>query len=199
MHWSYWPAKLLWLRQTQPDLFERVKRWVSFGEFLLEQLTGARGVSVSMASGTGLLDQHTLDWDAELLELIGVDRARMSPIIPLDSLSNEMHVPQLRGVRWLPAVGDGACSNLGAGCATPDRFALMVGTSGAERVVWAPERLQIPRGTWCYRVDERRVVLGGALNDGGSLFDWLRRSLALTVARQRPSRSWRRSNRTRMA
>ena len=80
---------------------------------------------------------------------------------------------------WIPAIGDGACSNIGAGCITPERFALMIGTSGAERVVWCPEKLQIPHGTWCYRVDERRVVLGGALNDGGSLFDWLRRSLRL--------------------
>jgi gluconokinase len=103
----------------------------------------------------------------------------MSPDHFIEQSVNEFRDPKLRGVRVLPAVGDGACSNLGAGCATPDRFALMVGTSGAERVVWAPERLQIPRGTWCYRVDERRVVLGGALNDGGSLFDWLRRALRL--------------------
>jgi gluconokinase len=33
--------------------------------------------------------------------------------------------------------------------------------------------------TWCYRVDQRRIVLGGALNDGGSLFDWLRATLRL--------------------
>ena len=84
------------------------------------------------------------------------------------------------GVPWLPAVGDGACSNVGAGCTTPDRFALMVGTSGAERAIWAPRGdSTIPNGAWCYRVDRRRVVLGGALNDGGSLLDWLRRSLRL--------------------
>jgi gluconokinase len=46
--------------------------------------------------------------------------------------------------------------------------------------VWAPpDPFQVPWGTWCYRVDERRVVIGGALNDGGSLFDWLRASLRL--------------------
>src|SRR5262249_7902650 len=87
--------------------------------------------------------------------------------------------PRLEKAPWLPALGDGACSNLGAGCTTPERFALMVGTSGAERAVWRPELLEIPWATWCYRVDERRVVLGGALNDGGSLFDWLRRSMRL--------------------
>jgi len=56
----------------------------------------------------------------------------------------------------------------------------MIGTSGAERAVWAPpDPFQVPWGTWCYRVDERRIVVGGALNDGGSLLDWLRASLRL--------------------
>ena len=73
LHWSYWPAKLTWLRGTRPE----VARWVSFGEFLLERLTGERGVSVSMASGTGLLNQHTCDWDAELLEAVGLDRRQL--------------------------------------------------------------------------------------------------------------------------
>ncbi|HEY3059256.1 MAG TPA: gluconokinase [Chloroflexota bacterium] len=179
VHWSYWPAKLLWLRETQPELFASVHRWVSFGEYFLEQLTGLRGVSVSMASGTGLFNQHTLDWDAELLEHLSLDRDRLPSIVPLAGSATAQHEPSLAKVPWVPAVGDGACSNLGAGCATPERFALMVGTSGAERVIWAPDELEIPWGTWCYRVDERRVVLGGALNDGGSLFDWLRRGLRL--------------------
>jgi gluconokinase len=133
-----------------------------------------------MASGTGLLNQHTLDWDAQLLDAIGLARDRLPTLAPLVQTSQTARWPALRDVPWLPAVGDGACSNLGAGCATAERFALMIGTSGAERVVLVqPERLEIPWGTWCYRVDERRVVLGGALNDGGSLFDWLRRSLRL--------------------
>jgi len=40
-------------------------------------------------------------------------------------------------------------------------------------------RVPVPWGTWCYRIDERRIVVGGALNDGGSLLDWLRASLRL--------------------
>ena len=30
---SFWPAKLLWLRQTAPRLFAAVDRWVSPAEF----------------------------------------------------------------------------------------------------------------------------------------------------------------------
>jgi gluconokinase len=186
-HWSYWPAKLTWLRHTQPDLFKdnRVHRWISFGELVLERLTGRTGISVSMASGTGLLNVHSCDWDADLLDALRLERAQLGTLVPLTHTATATKPalkrwPALKDVPWLPAVGDGGCSNLGAGCATPDRFAVMIGTSGAERVVWAPpEPFDVPWGTWCYRVDERRTVVGGAMNDGGSLLDWLRASLRL--------------------
>ena len=74
LHWSYWPAKLSWLRHTQPDLFKRVHRWISFGELVLERLTGQTGISVSMASGTGLLNVHSCDWDSEMLARAGTRR-----------------------------------------------------------------------------------------------------------------------------
>jgi gluconokinase len=180
LHWSYWPAKLSWLARTQPSLVRQVARWVSFGELVVERFTGARGVSVSMASGTGLLDVHRGDWDPEMLGVLGLEPDRLGPLVPLTSNGTTTRWPALSGVPWLPAVGDGACSNLGAGCVTPDRFALMIGTSGAERAAWTPDTdFAIPWGAWCYRIDERRAIIGGALNDGGSLFDWLRGALQL--------------------
>jgi gluconokinase len=181
LHSTYWPARLRWLQHTQPDTFKRVSRWVSFAEYLLEQLTGSRDVSLSMASGTGLLDVHTLDWYAPILDAVNIRPEQLGTLSPLKGTSTStQRWPQLRRVPWLSAVGDGACSNLGAGCASPDRLAVMIGTSGAERAVWSPPaHFFIPRGLWAYRVDERRVTIGGALNDGGSLMDWLRGSLQL--------------------
>jgi gluconokinase len=180
LHWTYWPAKLTWLRQTNPDSFRDVAKWVSFGELLFERLTGTPALSLSMASGTGLVDVHSGDWDEEVLEAIGVGRGQLNPIVPLEPAGASTRWPALVGAPWLPAVGDGACSNLGASCATPERFALMVGTSGAERAVWTTDGpFEIPWGAWCYRIDERRAVMGGALNDGGSLLDWLRASMQL--------------------
>ena len=141
-----------------------------------------------MASGTGLLDVHSGDWDEDVLDVVGIDRERLGRIVPLKEAATTRRWPALSGVPWLPAVGDGACSNLGAGCASADRFAVMIGTSGAERVVWSPpDPFEVPWGAWCYRIDRRRVVLGGALNDGGSLMEWLRGALhlpALAVAEQ---------------
>lgn len=184
LHWTYWPARLSWLRDTAPETFQAVKRWISFGEFLRERLTCEPGVSVSMASGTGLLNLQTCNWDAGLIESLNLDPNILSTVVPLKTEATASRWPALKGVPWLPAVGDGACNNLGAGCASPDRLALMIGTSGAERAVWSPEpadHFTPPWGLWCYRVDERRVVLGGALNDGGSLVDWLRNFLQLQL------------------
>jgi gluconokinase len=107
-----------------------------------------------------------------------VNVQQLSPVVALNTGATTSRWAALKNVPWLPAVGDGACSNLGADCTTADRFALMIGTSGAERAVWAPRgEFQIPWGVWCYRVDERRIVMGGALNDGGSLLDWLHGTL----------------------
>jgi gluconokinase len=46
-------------------------------------------------------------------------------------------------------------------------------------VAWRAERATIPWGGWCYRVDGRRFVMGGALTNGGNLFAWMRATLKL--------------------
>jgi gluconokinase len=190
LHWSYWPAKLRWLSQAQPQVFDSVARWMSFGEYLALKLFGWTKVSMSMASATGLLDQHTRTWDSEVLDALDLAPDRLSPIVtrhePFVGLRPEFasRWPSLREAPWLPALGDGACSNIGAGCTTRDRFALMIGTSGAMRVLWRADDVAIPSGAWCYHADRDHFILGGALNDGGSLFSWLRGALRLPVVEE---------------
>src|SRR5262245_52455952 len=65
IHASYFPAKLRWLRDTDPRVFAGAHRLGGFAEYLLWRLTGAWRTSVSMASGTGLLAHATLRWDPE--------------------------------------------------------------------------------------------------------------------------------------
>ena len=178
LHSSYWPAKLAWLHASAPSAVARVRAWVSPGEYIQRRLFGDAPVGTSMASATGLLDQHRRHWDREVAEAVGA--ADALPAIddtPLRGLRDEWarRWPSLRDVPWFPAVGDGACSNVGTGCVTHDRAALMVGTSGAMRVMWAADDVPIPPGLWCYRADARHVLMGGSLSDGGSVVAWLRR------------------------
>ena len=163
-HPSFWPAKLEWLRAE--GVLARARRAVSFADYLFLRLTGELRTSLSSASGTGLLNLRTRSWDAELLDELDVDEALLPPI------SDEP-----AGTTY-PPFGDGACSNLGAGCVTPDRAALNIGTSGALRVVRQGDP-EPKDGLFSYFLDERRVVEGGAVSDGGNLYAWAQRTLRL--------------------
>jgi gluconokinase len=190
LHTSYLPARLWWLREHAPDAFRAARRWVSFGEYLGLRLFGELRTSVSMASGTGLFDQWAQRWDPAILEVLGLGVEGLGPLVDLDQpfrgLRPEFAArwPGLAGVPWLPALGDGACSNVGAGCTTAERAALMVGTSGAMRICLPVDAVAIPDGLWCYRVDGRRLLLGGSLSNGGSLHAWLTETLDLPPPEQ---------------
>ena len=170
-HPSFWPAKLGWLRIE--GLLDGASRAVSFADFLFLALTGELCTTLSTASGSGLLDLRARRWDEQLLGELGVDEALLPPLGDHPA-----------GTTY-PPLGDGPCSNLGAGCTTADRAALNIGTSGALRVVHEGE--PEPRtGLFCYLVDERRVVEGGAVSDGGNLYAWLERTLRLERPEARP-------------
>jgi gluconokinase len=186
LHPTYFPAKLRWLATTQPVIHRRVTRWLSFGEYFYLKLFGECTVSLSMASGTGLLDQNKRDWDGEILEFLKLAPDQLSPLSDVDQPQRgklkedyARRWPRLAEVPWFPAIGDGAAGNLGSGCFSPDRIAVMVGTSGAMRVIYPADKVEIPWGLWCYHADRRRFVLGGALSEGGNLFAWMRQTFQL--------------------
>jgi gluconokinase len=189
-HHSYLPAKFLWLQESQPELLDRALRWMSFGEYLHARFLGYSLSSISMASATGLFNQHTQQWDEEILRHLPVDRSRLSELGDFDSEMPALAAeygkrwPKWGKVRWIPALGDGATSNLGSGCVTQNELALMVGTSGAMRVCWETRTFEIRPGLWCYRADRNRIVMGGALSNGGILFSWLRETFRLPPADQ---------------
>jgi gluconokinase len=184
-HTSYWPAKLSWLRETRPEAFARTAHWLSPGEYLLRIFHGQRRESISMLSATGLWDQRKNDYCEELLEALMIERHQLPDLETLDEPANSLETawaerwPLLRGIPWYPAYGDGACNSIGSGCTTPRQFALMVGTSGAMRVVVKQSHVSIPTGIWCYRVNRERFILGGAISNGGEVFRWATRTFQL--------------------
>lgn len=184
-HTSYWPAKLMWLAENRVEAFARTAHWMSFGEYLLLKTHGRAIASTSMMSATGLWNQNGANYDDATLQLLPVRREQLCPVEDLDQPQERLvsnyakRWPLFDAIPWYPAVGDGAANNIGSGCTTPDRFALMVGTSGAMRAVTERDHVEIPEGVWCYRVDSKRFVLGGALSNGGFVYDKMRRLLRL--------------------
>lgn len=74
VHTMYPAYKFYHLVRTNPELAEEVCYLSSQVEYLFQVLTGGQAVSRCTASGTGLLNIHTLDWDERLLDLVGLRR-----------------------------------------------------------------------------------------------------------------------------
>ena len=197
-HSSYWPAKLRWLRETDPETFRRVARWQGFSEFAAERLFRDGRMSLAMASGTGLLDVRALEWDAPLLNALQISPDALPPLVDRDEPHAPLIAPYasrwaaLRSIPWYPAVGDGACANVGSGGVGPTCVAVTLGTSGAVRIVTetaggrdggtaGTKSPAAPPGLWMYRLDRAHAVYGGAISNGGIFMGWLRELLGADI------------------
>jgi len=184
-HSSFWPAKLSWIKKGSPVNWKNTAQWLSFSDLLALRLLDDPTTSVSMASATGIFDLRQCTWDEDLLRYLKLKPSKL-PKIASDSQTFSLNQkfkkrwPRLQDSQWFPAMGDGAANNIGAGCLQKHKAALMIGTSGAMRVAYKgdpPDK--IPDGLWCYRIDRERVIMGGALSDGGGLYGWLKDHLRL--------------------
>lgn len=186
LHTSYLAPRLRWLAETRPEVSARTATWMSLGEYVHRRLLGTTAASTPTAAWTGLLDRRTGRWDEELLAASGTTAQRLSPVQDpgvaiggVDGARVARRWPALAHAAWFPAVADGLSSNLGTGAGDASSMALAAATSGAVRVLvpGVPER--VPEGLWCYRVDARRSLLGGAVNDVGRLVAWAQATLRL--------------------
>ncbi len=182
---SFWPAKMTWLRRTRRKLFDRVAQWMSPAEWLQLKLCGDANCAIGMATGTGFLNPSKLKWNAKLLKACHIDPDKFRPLNDEPSVCGDalaQSFPELRGVPWFPAIGDGAASNLGSGATRPGFAAINVGTSAALRVMREGRKARAPFGLFCYRVDAKRFLVGGAVSNAGNLRAWCIRELHLPDA-----------------
>jgi gluconokinase len=184
-HSLYWTVRLPWLRAR---LGSRAARFLGLPELVSAALLGEPGMSVSMASGAGMLDLAELRWDEEACALAQAGPGDLPDLVPAGwrgRLAPEYarRWPALADAAWVAPTGDGAASNFGSGCEDERRAAVTVGTSAAVRMVQpAPPGAALsplPETLWRYRVDHDRVVTGAAYSAGGNLFDWARSVLRL--------------------
>lgn len=181
-HTLYWTVKLPWLAG---QLSPAPARYLGLAEYVTGVLLGDPSASPSMASGTGLLELATATWDAQALELAGVGE-RALPAVAEGGWTGRLgpegarRWPALAAATWHPATGDGAASNVGAGCVSPDQVAINIGTSAAIRAVEpAAAAGPLHRELWRYLVDDRQVVSGAAFSGAGNLYAWLRQVTTL--------------------
>lgn len=172
--------KLLWLRETQPDLFEAATRFISIKEYIFHRWFNRYIVDYSIASATGLLNLSRLQWDEDALALVGITPDQLSELVPTTHILRGIHPAYAEAMGLQPdtpiviGANDGVLANLGVGAIAPSQLAITIGTSGAVRSV-VPKPVTDTQGrTFCYALTEDHWVIGGPSNNGGIVLRWLR-------------------------
>ena len=172
-------AKLCWFAEEQPELFRRVRRWISVKEYLSGQLCGSTAVDHAIASATGMFNLRARDWDDEALSAAGVSVDQLGEPVPTTTVIGALPkvVAERLGVdastQVVIGASDGVLANLGVGALRPGEASLSIGTSGAVRVATDQPTTDPDMRTFCYALLSERWVSGGAISNGGLVLRWL--------------------------
>ncbi|MCY1139582.1 gluconokinase [Actinoplanes sp. Pm04-4] len=177
-------TKLAWWHDNDPETLRKTPRWGGVKELVLAALAEAPfAVDLSIASGTGLYDIHERRWDPEALDIAGVTTGQLAEVLPTTTILR-LRPEVARAAGLDPATplvigaADGPLANLGVGATPAGVAAVSLGTSGALRtVVDRPTADQAGR-LFCYALTEDRWVIGGAVNNAGSVVRWAGQSFA---------------------
>jgi len=115
-------AKILWLKENDPETYNRTYKFLGTKDLLMHRLTGRFVTDFSDASNTGLLDLQQKAWAKDLLAEVGVDDTKLpDEILPSNTCVGtvQKQVSQATGLKeGTPVIlggGDVACAALGAG------------------------------------------------------------------------------------
>ena len=170
--------KLLWVRQHEPDIFQRVAKVLLPKDYLRWRLSGDFASDMSDAAGTMWLDVARRDWSDLMLDACGLTRDQMPRLfegnVVTGSLSGEI------AARWgMPAVplvaggGDNAAGAVGVGMTEPGQGMLSLGTSGVYFVV-SDGYLSNPQRavhSFCHALPQRWQLMSVILSAAACL-DW---------------------------
>jgi xylulokinase len=185
-------AKLMWLRETEPDAF--LDGWrIAMPQALILRSLGATDLVVdeTVAAHVGLLDVATRAWSDRLLDDFDVPAGALPRLVPpgacvgaLDrSVAARLGLPA--GIPLVAAASDGVCTELGAGVVEPGHLYAYLGT--AATVAGPLSEPELPD-------DEALILMPGSTGDrwrilglamaGGSARAWLMTILGIRDQRR---------------
>ncbi len=180
------PAKLLWLRRNEPELYHRAERLLlGAHDYVSWRACGAELTDVTTASTTGLMDLASNTWAVGLLESLGLRTDWLPDLKPThepagyltDEAAAQLSLPTRTPV--FHSAGDAATTAIGIGADEPGMSYLYLGTSGWLATTTPGHRANPQSGIFTLRhpVPEWTILIGPMLTSGGSL-DWMRRTIS---------------------
>lgn len=174
-------TKLLWVRETEPKHWARVRHVMLPKDYVRFRLTGERAIDMADASGTLLLDVTHRRWSTEVLSKTGIEEKLLPALYESPQVCGTVSAAgaEATGLRvGTPVVagaGDQAAGAVGMGIARAGAVSATIGTSGV--VFAATDRPALdPQGrlhTFCHAIQGRWHVMGVTQAAGLSL-RWFR-------------------------
>lgn len=148
---AYTAAKLLWLKDHEPEVFSKIGQVLQPKDYLAFLLTGAFATDFSDASGTQLFDLTGRRWAEDLIREVGLDPDAFPPATASATVIGGVSAQAARATGLLkgtPVViggGDGACATVGAGSVQEGDSYAYIGSSAwialtARQPIFDPQR-----------------------------------------------------------
>ncbi|MEN6595101.1 MAG: FGGY family carbohydrate kinase [Clostridiaceae bacterium] len=177
---AYAACKILWIRENEPEVFQKTWKFVMPMDFLAAKLTGVCVTDHTMASGTLLYDIHQQKWSAPLLARCGLSE-RLLPELRWAGETAGTVLPEVAerlGLRknCVVAVGaqDQRCASLGVGLRR-DVATISLGTAGAIGVLRETAQTEGDlRIGWSAYIRPNACVNEGVINTAAVSLRWLR-------------------------
>jgi xylulokinase len=170
-------TKFLWVRETEPENWDRVAHVMLPKDYVRFRLTGERAIDMADASGTLLLDVANRRWSAEILQKTGIDAKLLPALFESPEVCGKVssagaEATGLRaGTPVVAGAGDQAAGAVGMGIARAGAVSATIGTSGV--VFASTDRPAMdPQGrlhTFCHAIPGRWHVMGVTQAAGLSL------------------------------
>lgn len=183
---SYSGAKILWVRNNQPDIFAQTFKFLHAKDFVVARLTGNFVTDYSDASGMNLYDLNTRDWSSLILDAIKLDRSILPELHASTDVVGEVTAKVADEVGLAPGTpvviggGDGCCAATGAGVVREGSAYNYIGSSSwiaiaTQEPIFDPSMRTF---TWAHLVPDMFSPCGTMQAAGGS-YQWLRDNFCL--------------------
>jgi len=176
--------KLMWVRNQERPLFNRMWKFLLPKDYLGFLMTGEPFTDVNDASGTSLFDVGKRRWSYEIVDSLGLSPDLLPEVLesPLSRGDLTRSAAELLGLRAGTPVaagaGDQAAAGIGAGAVDDGPAFINLGTSGVVFTGLSAYKHD-PEGrlhAFCHAVPDKWHLMGVMLSAGGAL-RWFRDAL----------------------
>lgn len=175
-------AKLLWLKQHQPAVYDEAQTlFVGAHDYVAWRLCRSDATDYTTASTTGLLNLVANTWATELLDALELRTDWLPQLRTAETQVGEV-TAAVAEETGLPAgtpvfhgAGDAATTTLGAGAGKPGRYYVYLGTSGWLAATALNTPVDPSTGIFNLRhPDPQRLILIGPMLTAAGNVEWLR-------------------------